>query len=231
MASINASPIADGSEYLPPTQSQNPNMLSVSMPKPATRSAFVDTATKWLRTASAPSASISHRRAVSAFVSVSSVPKVLEHTTNSVPAGSRSARAWAMSAPSMFDTKRTSGPSATSRKAVYAITGPRCEPPIPTLTTVVTAAPVCPRHRPVRTASANCAMRSSVAWTSAMTSSPSIWMAASRGARRAVCPTARSSVVLRCSPARIAAKRPGTSARWPSATSRSTVSPVTRFLE
>src|SRR5216683_2387500 len=57
-------PIAESIEYRPPTQSQNPNMLAVSMPNAATRSAFVETATKCLATAeSSPSRSTSHLRA------------------------------------------------------------------------------------------------------------------------------------------------------------------------
>ena len=39
-------PIALHSEKRPPTQSQKPNMFSVSMPKPRTAAALVDTATK-----------------------------------------------------------------------------------------------------------------------------------------------------------------------------------------
>ena len=46
------SPIAESIEYRPPTQSQNPNMFAVSIPNSDTRSALVDTATKWFATAS-----------------------------------------------------------------------------------------------------------------------------------------------------------------------------------
>jgi len=46
MAIIVESPIAESIEYRPPTQSQNPNMCAVSMPKEATSSAFVEIATK-----------------------------------------------------------------------------------------------------------------------------------------------------------------------------------------
>ena len=46
IAIINDSPIAESTEYRPPTQSQKPNMFSGSMPKAATLSAAVDTATK-----------------------------------------------------------------------------------------------------------------------------------------------------------------------------------------
>ncbi len=46
MAIISDRPIAEPTEYRPPTQSQNPNMLAVSIPNADTFSAFVDTATK-----------------------------------------------------------------------------------------------------------------------------------------------------------------------------------------
>ncbi len=77
------------------------------MPKAATRSALVDTATKCLAiAASSPSAASAQSRAVLALVSVSSVPKVFEHTMNSVSAGSRSRTASTKSVPSMLETKR-----------------------------------------------------------------------------------------------------------------------------
>ncbi len=104
MAIISDNPIAEPTEYRPPTQSQNPNMFAVSMPNAATFSAFVDTATKWSATASSPSASTSQARAVRAFVSVSIVPNVFEATMNSVDAGSESASTAAMSAPSTLET-------------------------------------------------------------------------------------------------------------------------------
>ncbi len=81
-------------------------MLAVSMPKAATPSRLVLTATKWLATASSPSARVSHDRAVRALVSVSMVVNVFDETMNSVSAGSRPARAAAMSAPSTLETKR-----------------------------------------------------------------------------------------------------------------------------
>jgi hypothetical protein len=82
-------------------------MLSVSMPNFRTSAAFVDTATKCRATArSSPSARSSHARAVRALVSVSSVVNVLEATTKSVSAGSRSRVASTKSAPSTLETKR-----------------------------------------------------------------------------------------------------------------------------
>ena len=107
MAIISDSPMAESIEYRPPTQSQNPNMFSVSMPNSRTFSAFVLTATKWRATAaSSRSAARSQSRAVRALVSVSSVPKVLLLTMNSVSAGSRSMVASRRSEPSTLDTNR-----------------------------------------------------------------------------------------------------------------------------
>src|SRR5947209_1025614 len=107
MASIVDSPIAESIEYRPPTQSQNPNMFAVSIPNADTRSALVDTATKWLATASAvPSADTTQSRADVALVSVSSVPNVLEEIMKSVSSGSRSRTASAKSVESTLDTKR-----------------------------------------------------------------------------------------------------------------------------
>ena len=81
-------------------------MLAGSMPNSATRSALVDTATKWRATASSPRASVTQLRADRALVRVSMVPKVLEATMNSVSAGSRSRVASKRSVPSTFDTNR-----------------------------------------------------------------------------------------------------------------------------
>ncbi len=82
-------------------------MFAGSMPKAATFSAFVDTATKCFATAaSSPSCSISHRRAEVALVSVSRVPKVLEEMMKSVSSAERSRRASTKSVESTLDTKR-----------------------------------------------------------------------------------------------------------------------------
>ena len=107
IATIVDKPMADSMEYRPPTQSQNSNMFAVSMPNLATRSAFVDTATKCLATAaSEPRAPTIHSRAEVALVSVSSVPNVLEEMMNSVSVGSRSRVASAKSVESTLDTNR-----------------------------------------------------------------------------------------------------------------------------
>ena len=102
------SPTAESIEYRPPTQSQNPNMFSVSIPNSATPSALVETATKCLAIAasSPPRPARAHSRAVRALVIVSRVVNVFEQTTNSVSAGSRSRVASAKSVPSTLETKR-----------------------------------------------------------------------------------------------------------------------------
>ena len=101
------SPMAESIEYRPPTQSQNPNMFAVSMPNSATRSAFVETATKCLATASSePSSLTTQSRAERALVSVSRVPNVFDEMMNSVSSGSRSRVASTKSVESTFDTKR-----------------------------------------------------------------------------------------------------------------------------
>ena len=102
------SPIAESIEYRPPTQSQNPNMLFVSIPNAATFSAFVDTATKCFATAltSPPRPLSDQSRALCALVIVSNVVKVFDETMNSVSAGSRSRVASTKSVPSTFETNR-----------------------------------------------------------------------------------------------------------------------------
>src|SRR5665647_3497773 len=91
-------PIAESTEYRPPTQSQNPKALSGSMPKAATLARAVETATKWRETASCRASSVSsiepeatrasqsHARANRALTRVSSVPKVLDATMSRVVA-------------------------------------------------------------------------------------------------------------------------------------------------
>ena len=82
-------------------------MFSGSMPNSATPPPFVETATKWLGTASSPSAPVSHSRALRALVRVSRVVNVFEQTTKSVIAGSRSRVASTNAVASTLDTKRT----------------------------------------------------------------------------------------------------------------------------
>ena len=86
---------------------------------------------------------------------------------------------------------------------------------MPMLTTLRMRLPVWPVQAPLRTRSAKSAIWSSTAWTSGTTFSPSTMIVASRGARRATCSTARSSVTLIFSPrnmASIRSRRPHSSA-------------------
>ncbi len=120
MATTNEVPIAESTEYRPPTQSQKPNALAGSMPNAATLSRAVETATKWRDTAApsasdpasiapdARSASSSQALQSRALVSVSRVPKVLLDTMNSVVVGSRSPRVVAASVGSMLEMNRHS---------------------------------------------------------------------------------------------------------------------------
>ncbi|SKS85324.1 Uncharacterised protein [Mycobacteroides abscessus subsp. abscessus] len=112
MAAMTDSPIAESTEYRPPTQSQKPNMLVVSIPNSETSLALVETATKCLDTASSPRAATSQRRAAVALVSVSSVENVLEATMKSVVAGSRSASVATRSAGSTLETNRAEIPAS-----------------------------------------------------------------------------------------------------------------------
>ena len=190
----------------------------VSMPNASTSSALVETATKWCRTGSSPALAASppssQSRALRALVSVSSVVKVFEQTTNRVERGRGRRTASSTSTPSMFDTKRTSmAGSARSRSARQAIAGPRSEPPMPMFTTARMRSPVAPVQAPERTRSANPDMRSSTACTSGTTLWPSTSITASRGARSATCSAGRPSVTLIRSPANIASMRRGSPAR------------------
>ena len=82
-------PIADHNEYLPPTQSQNLNILSALIPNFSTSIRFVETATKWFWTSfSQPPWARNHLRAECALAIVSCVVKVLEAIINSVVSGS-----------------------------------------------------------------------------------------------------------------------------------------------
>src|SRR5919197_5246883 len=81
-------PIADQQEYRPQTQSQNSNILCVSMPKLLTSLALVDRATRCLATWASCLACVRNQSlAVWALVSVSWVVKVLEATMKSVVSG------------------------------------------------------------------------------------------------------------------------------------------------
>ena len=59
IATTTAVPMAESTEYRPPTQSQKPNALAGSMPNASTLSSAVETATKCLATASRRASSVS----------------------------------------------------------------------------------------------------------------------------------------------------------------------------
>ncbi|MNL24557.1 hypothetical protein D3C87_1459960 [compost metagenome] len=93
-------------EYLPPTQSQNSNMFSVSIPKADTSLALVDKAAKCLAMSSfvAPF-SRNQSRAVLALVMVSWVVNVLEAIRNKVVSGFTFLSVSAICVPSILETK------------------------------------------------------------------------------------------------------------------------------
>ena len=102
---------------------------------------------------------------------------------------------------------------------------------MPMLTTLRMRAPVWPRQRPSRTASAKATIRSRTPCTSATTSTPPTTSVSPAGLRSATCSTARFSVVLMTSPRNIAAVRSRTPHSRASSTSRRIVSSLTRFFE
>ena len=119
-------------------------MLAVSMPNLRTSSALVETATKCFATAfSSLSAARHQSRAVFALVMVSSVTNVFEEMTNRVSAGSIPHVDSTKSVPSTFETNsKRRFRSLKWRSASWAMTGPRSEPPMPTLTTFRMRLPV-----------------------------------------------------------------------------------------
>src|SRR5690606_23021256 len=106
MAQAIGSPMADHREYLPPTQSQNTNILSGSIPNSATASEFVDKATKCLATVE-PSWACSKNQLLAewALVIVSWVVNVLEAIKNKVVSGSNPFNVSEIWVPSTLETK------------------------------------------------------------------------------------------------------------------------------
>src|SRR5256885_16881311 len=99
-------PIALHNEYLPPTQSQNSNMFSYSIPIFVTYFSLVDSATKCFATwLSSLAALRNHSLAVWAFVIVSCVVKVLEAIRKRVSSGLTFLSVSAICVASTFDTK------------------------------------------------------------------------------------------------------------------------------
>ena len=131
-------PMADHSEYRPPTQSQKPKV--VWMPQALAASTLVVSAAKWRATSVPPPAS-NQALADCALAMVSAVVKVLDAMRNRVVSG-RSVRSTVSSAwPSTLETKCKRLPGwAWAASASTAICGPRSEPPMPMFTTSVMAA-------------------------------------------------------------------------------------------
>src|SRR5829696_3942325 len=99
-------PIALHNEYLPPTQSQNSNILFLSIPNFTTSVSFVERATKCLAIFFSSFAFFkNHFLAVCALVMVSCVVKFFEAIKKRVLSGLIFLRVSAMWVPSTFDTK------------------------------------------------------------------------------------------------------------------------------
>ena len=107
-ATIVDRPMAESIEYRPPTQSQNPNMLAVSIPNSDTRSAFGGNGHEVLgdRPTCRLAELSTQSRAEVALVRVSSVPKVFDDTMNRVSSADRSLVASTKSVESTLETKR-----------------------------------------------------------------------------------------------------------------------------
>jgi len=101
---------------------------------------------------------------------------------------------------------------------------------MPRLTTLRSGSPVAPRQVPLRTAVQKVAICRSTPRTPGMTSSPSTSTGSGERLRRAVCSTARSSVVLIFAPVNIRSMASGRPTAWASATSRGRVWSVMRCL-
>mmetsp|Transcript_50667 Transcript_50667/g.100232 ORF Transcript_50667/g.100232 Transcript_50667/m.100232 type:complete len:252 (-) Transcript_50667:1492-2247(-) len=185
-------PAEEHTEYLPPTQSQKRKNLSSLTPNAATFSraesdAQATTCAAVMALASAalkspPSLSVgvsmrsqSHWRMVRAFSIVSAVVKVLLTTTTSVSSGSRPDTARSTSTGSTLDRNlkvkpwllKSPSPSVASTSDTNS--GPKYDPPMPTLITFLIGRPVKPRITP---SSASSSSSSSV--PSSVPSSPSL---------------------------------------------------------
>ncbi len=129
------SPTADQMEKRPPTQSQKANTRSGATPKASALSGAAETAAKWARAPSSPSAARNQARAASALARVSRVVKVFDTATTRVVAGSRPASAATISAGSTLAANRSSIGASTGFSASHTRRGPRSEPPMPMWTT------------------------------------------------------------------------------------------------
>mmetsp|Transcript_6597 Transcript_6597/g.16381 ORF Transcript_6597/g.16381 Transcript_6597/m.16381 type:complete len:205 (+) Transcript_6597:1619-2233(+) len=204
------------------------------MPNSLTSLRLVDTATMCLATLSGPSCAMSHLRTVRALSMVSAVVNVLDTTTTSVSSGFSPLSARATSMGSTLARKRSVRPSdaraamGSVLSAVCTNSGPRKEPPMPMATTFFSGLPVTPTHSPLRTLSEKLLILSSTSHTSGTTLRPSTMIFWSRRARVATCSTARSSVLLMCSPLNMSSIFLGSCAASASLSSSSMVSVVTR---
>ena len=217
MASMRLSPTGPQTEYLPPTQSPNPKTASSGTPNSRVLAKALETAAKCFHPPSPPSALCSHRFARRAFSIVSAVVKVFDATITNVLAGSSLESTSEALAPSTFEMKWTRSLPAYGNKALHAISGPRCDPPIPIFTTSVKRSPVPDRRLPSRISALKQAIASKVFRIPGLMSFPSTIRGGPSGFRRAVCRTALPSVELIGSPSNIASRLPLTSASRASA--------------
>mmetsp|Transcript_49054 Transcript_49054/g.59383 ORF Transcript_49054/g.59383 Transcript_49054/m.59383 type:complete len:272 (+) Transcript_49054:811-1626(+) len=227
-------PMADQREYRPPTQSQNPNMLFVSIPNSLTPLALVLRAAKCFAMDDSSLSKLfkTHCLALLALVIVSCVVNVLLATRKSVVSGSHFLRISAICVPSTFEQKCIDKSRFVyGFKASHTITGPRSDPPIPIFTIVSIDFPVWPFHTPLRTFSVKTLILASVSFTSGMTSLPSTRMGVLDWFRSATWSTARPSVALIFSPEYIFFAIPLTSCCSASLYNSSIVSSLMRFLE
>ena len=102
---------------------------------------------------------------------------------------------------------------ANGASARAAIAGPRSDPPMPMLTTLVIGWPSAPRTRPSRTSAAKASILSRSALTAGATSTPSTRTGAPERSRSALCSAARRSVELTRSPRNIASRLAATLGR------------------
>mmetsp|Transcript_110114 Transcript_110114/g.351253 ORF Transcript_110114/g.351253 Transcript_110114/m.351253 type:complete len:241 (-) Transcript_110114:414-1136(-) len=144
-----STPTADQQEKRPPTQSQNPKTLELSMPKALVFSSAVEHATTCLAmAASVPNSLTSHALMVRAFSMVSAVVNVLEMTITRVVSALKPASARFTSIGSTLARNLRFLPFAAAAavgsvfKASKTNSTPRYDPPMPMHTTSVSGLPV-----------------------------------------------------------------------------------------
>src|SRR5690606_40429291 len=138
-------PIADQSEYRPPTQSQNSNMFCVSIPKAATPFSFVLRAAKCLATSASPAPDFKNPSLAHCALAIAScVVNVFEAIKNKVVSGFKPFKVSAICVPSTFDTKCISSRAFKHFGASVTVTAPNSDPPFPLFTTPFFSSPVQP---------------------------------------------------------------------------------------